>query len=69
VVLLVDGADTQTLVVGQLPVQGPLVLAEPGDVERISSQPDALDNMVPTFRLHGPHRPMIWARLDEENMP
>jgi anti-sigma factor RsiW len=69
VVLRVEGDDTHTLVVGLLPLQGSLELADPGDVERISSAPAADDQMVPHFRIHGPHRPMIWARLDTEEMP
>jgi len=69
VVLRVEGEDTPTLVVGQLPVQGVLELADPGDVERVSAQADADDPMAPQFRLHGPHRPMIWARLGAEEMP
>jgi anti-sigma factor RsiW len=68
VILHVEGDDKQTLVVGEFPLHGPLELAAPGDVERISSEPDARDQMVPDFRLQGPQHPMIWARLDSEEM-
>lgn len=65
-ILRVEGADTNTLVVGELPVHGPLELAGPGDVALTSVQPDAHDNMVPRVLLQGPQRPIIWARLDAE---
>jgi len=65
-ILAVEGADTQTLVVGALPVQGPLELAGPGDVTVTSVQPAARDNMMPEIRVQGPGRPMIWARLDTD---
>ena len=65
-ILLVEGADTQTLVVGALPVQGALELAGPGDVTVTSVQPAARDNMMPEVHTHGPGRPMIWARLDTD---
>jgi anti-sigma factor RsiW len=67
-ILRVEGADTGTLVVGQLPVYGPLELAGPGDVDLTSVQPDLRDNMVPHVRLQWPHRPMIWAKLETEDM-
>jgi hypothetical protein len=65
VVLRIEGDDTGTLVVGQLPLSGPMVLAETGEIEQISSEPDARDQMIPQFRLRG--RPMIWARLDTDD--
>lgn len=63
-ILRVEGADTGTLVVGALPVHGPLELADPGEVTVTSVEPDARDQMVPVIRWTG--RPMIWARLDSE---
>ncbi len=60
-ILRVEGADTHTLVVGELPVHGPLVLAGPGEVALTSVQPDARDQMMPHIRLDGPGRPLIWA--------
>jgi hypothetical protein len=63
-ILRVEGADTGTLVVGALPVHGPLELADPGEVTVTSIEPDARDQMVPVIRSTG--RPMIWARLDSE---
>jgi len=65
-ILNVDGADTPTLVVGELPVQGPLVLAAPGEVTVTSVQPAARDNMVPEVNVQGPRRPMIWARAETD---
>ncbi len=63
-VLRVDGADTDALAVGTLPVIGPLELADPGDV-LVFERPDSLDQKL-TVRQNGPHRPMIWARIDTE---
>jgi anti-sigma factor RsiW len=64
-ILRVEGADTSTLVTGALPLQGALELAGPGEVTITSVAPDARDHMVPTIRVGG-GRPMIWARLDNE---
>jgi hypothetical protein len=66
VILQVEGADTGTLVVGELPVQGPLELAAPGDVTLTSVAPAAGDNMVPEIHVGGPGRPIIWARAKAE---
>jgi hypothetical protein len=60
-ILRVEGADTQTVVVGILPLLGPLELAGPGEVALTSVQPDARDQMLPHVRMTGSHRPMIWA--------
>jgi hypothetical protein len=65
-ILHVAGADTQTVIVGELPLLGPLELAGPGEVALTSVQPDARDNMMPQVRMGGAHRPMIWARVAEE---
>lgn len=65
-ILDVDGADTPTLIVGELPLQGPLVLAAPGDITVTSVRPAARDNMVPEVNLQGPGRPMIWARAETD---
>jgi hypothetical protein len=61
-ILSVQGDDTGTLVVGQLPVTGPLVLAQPGDVTLHSVRP-AADNMVPDVQLQGTGAPMIWSPM------
>jgi hypothetical protein len=66
-ILHVEGADTQTLAVGELPVQGALELAGPGEVALTSVQPDARDNMIPNVRIGGTHRPMIWAPFAAED--
>jgi len=59
-ILQVEGRDTGTLVVGQLPLQGLLELAGPEDVS-ITSIAAADDNMVPQVRFGG-RSPLIWAR-------
>jgi hypothetical protein len=66
VILQVDGADTATLVVGELPVQGPLELAGPGDVTLTRVEPAERDNMVPEVQIDGPRPPIIWARAAAE---
>jgi hypothetical protein len=66
-ILHVDGADTQTLVVGELPVQGALELAGPGEVAFTSVQPDIRDNMMPHVRIGGAERPLIWAPVAQED--
>ena len=65
-ILSVEGADTQTVVVGRLPLLGAMELAGPGDVALTSVQPDRRDNMVPHVRIGGAHRPMIWAPVEAE---
>jgi hypothetical protein len=67
-ILRIEGADTQTLVVGELPVGGPLELAGPGEVALTSVQPDAHDQMMPHVRVDGSRRPLIWARVEPESM-
>jgi hypothetical protein len=49
-ILSVDGADAGALVVGDLPVRGPLVLAAAGDVTVERLEPDE-DGMVPDLHL------------------
>lgn len=66
VILHVDGADAGTIVVGELPLQGPLELVGPGDVTLTSVQPAQRDNMVPDVFVAGPGRPIIWARAEHE---
>ena len=65
-ILHVEGADTQTLVVGELPVQGVLELAAPGEVALTSVQPDIRDNMMPQLHIGGAQRPLIWAPVAQE---
>jgi hypothetical protein len=65
-ILRVEGEDTQTVAVGELPVHGPLELAGPGEVTLTSVRPDARDRMMPHVRMDGDHRPMIWARVDAD---
>jgi anti-sigma factor RsiW len=66
VVRRVEGADTSLLVVGQLPVNGPLELAAPGEVRVVYVRPGVGDQMMPTVLEKGPHPPMIWAKLDTD---
>jgi hypothetical protein len=63
-ILSVEAADTGSLVVGELPVRGPLELLGPGEV-RVTSVAPADDNMTPEVR-EGPAAPIIWAHLDSE---
>jgi hypothetical protein len=66
VILHVEGADTGTLVVGELPLKGPLELVGPGDMTVTSVQPAQRDNMVPEVHVAESGRPIIWARADWE---
>ncbi len=66
VILRVDGADTGTLVVGLLPLHGPLELAGPGDVTLTSAEPAQRDNLVAELHDMGSGRPIIWARAEAE---
>ena len=63
-VLRIDGADTATLVVGLLPVDGDLELADPGEV-RIVHCRACPRGVVPHVR-QGENRPMIYARADTD---
>ena len=65
-ILQVEGDDTGTLVVGAMPVEGPLELVGPSEVTLPSAQPAQRDNMVPDFEGNGPRPPMIWARAEAE---
>lgn len=65
-IMNVEGADTHTLIVGELPVKGPLELVVPGEVTVTSVQPAARDNMMPEVYFQGPGRPMIWAKLETD---
>jgi hypothetical protein len=66
-IIRVEGADTQTVVIGELPVHGALELLGPGEAALTSVQPDARDRMMPHVRMGGGHRPMIWARVEPED--
>jgi hypothetical protein len=63
-VLSVKGEDTTTLVVGELPVEGPLPLLQTNEVTFTRIEP-ARDNMVPEVRRAG-HTTFVWAPLDAE---
>jgi hypothetical protein len=67
VILHVEGADTGTLVVGELPLYGPLELIGPGEVTLTSIQPAQRDNMIPEVHIGGPGAPIIWARAEENS--
>jgi hypothetical protein len=67
-ILRVDGEDAETLVVGECPVEGELVLAEQGDVKITRVTP--MDNQ-PKPDMNGMSvgdstRPMIWGRTGAE---
>ena len=61
VIMRVEGDDANTLVVGELPLDGPLVLAAPGEITVTSAQPAQRDKMIPNMDLNGPGPPIIWA--------
>lgn len=66
VILHIEGADTGMIVVGELPVQGPLVLVGPGEVVFTSVKPAPPDNMIPEVHAGGPGAPIIWAHAEPE---
>ena len=59
-ILRVEGSDTDSFVVGILPLVGALELADPGEVRVLFVRPEASDQSLPNVREQG--RPMIWAR-------
>lgn len=59
-ILRIDGADTEAVVVGAMPVSGPLELADSGEVCISCQCPRVVVRQDP------PHRPMVWARADVE---
>lgn len=63
-ILSVDTADSGAIVVGDLPLQKPIVFMEPGDVALRSLQRDA-EGDFPDVHMHpeGEQSPMIWAPL------
>jgi hypothetical protein len=66
VILHIEGADTGMIVVGELPVQGPLVLIGAGEVVFNSVKPAPPDNMIPEVHAGGPGAPIIWAQAEPE---
>lgn len=62
-ILSVAGDDTHSLVIGELPIRGPLELLAAGEASLAEGH--VADNS-PEIRLRGPHRPMIWAKLIDE---
>ncbi len=64
-ILHVEGDDTGTVVVGRMPVDGPLELAQPGDVLLNSVSPAPGDEMVPDVQWNQ-GSPMIWAPVQRE---
>jgi anti-sigma factor RsiW len=66
VVTYVEGADTHAIAVGQLPVHGPLELAEIGDVDIVAIRSDAESRMRPQVRQDGPSRPMVWTPREDD---
>jgi len=64
IVTYIEGADAHAIAVGQLPVQGPLELAEVGDVHFVAIRSAAEPRMRPQARQDGPSRPMVWTPLE-----
>jgi hypothetical protein len=58
-ILRINGADTETVLVGELPVSGPLIMPEPGEVEITRPQPEVR-------MADGP--PMVWPGGDKANV-
>jgi hypothetical protein len=66
-ILRVGGDDTQSVVVGRLPVDGPLEWATRKDVDLTSVRPDPRDNTGPRVRIGTQAAtPMIWSRADTD---
>lgn len=65
-ILHIEGDDIASLVVGWLPLRNVLELANPGEIEVTSIIPASRDRMMPTVHVEG-RRPMIYARLDDED--
>jgi hypothetical protein len=57
-ILSIPGADTVTLVVGELPLQGPMVLVAAGEVEVMRVEAEV--------RVGGAGPPMVWTPLERE---
>ena len=64
-ILHVEGRDTATIVVGEMPLAGEMVLADAGEIEVTSVSPASRDRMMPVVHVEG-RRPMIWARMDSD---
>jgi hypothetical protein len=64
-ILHVDGDDTDALVVGDLPVKGPLLLAEPGDV-KLKSVDSAEDPAKVGVHMNEETPPVIWTPVPTE---
>jgi len=56
-ILSIKGADTETVLVGELPVSGPLVMADRGEVELARPQPEVRMGDSP---------PMVWAPIEKD---
>jgi len=65
-IVRVEGADTHTLVVGELPLQGNMELAAPGDIILTKILADPKNNELNPVRLIQGSSPMIWAKLETE---
>ena len=59
-ILRIEGADTEAVIVGEMPVSGALDLAASGEVCITCKCPRV------NVRQNPPYRPMVWARLDPE---
>lgn len=63
-IMHVEGDAVDCIVVGLLPLDGVLNLADPGEVIITSITPARRDNMMPV--VHREQRPMIWAKVGGE---
>jgi hypothetical protein len=68
-ILSVRGDDVPSFVLGVLPMHGLLVLAGPGEVSLIRSNPPAEDRTMPEVRMNEEETPMVWAPPAPETKP
>jgi hypothetical protein len=61
-IITVPGDGTEALVIGNLPLEGPVELASPGDIT-LTSLTDTSEQDLQMYQ----NPPMIWARLNEED--
>jgi len=66
-ILSVRGADVPSLVVGVMPMQGILVLADPGEVSLIRSNPSAGPRSLAEIRMNDAETPMVWPSASVES--
>jgi hypothetical protein len=66
-ILSVRGVDVESLVVGVMPMHGTLVLADPGEVSLIRSNPAVGGKTIPGIRMNDAETPMVWPTASVES--